>query len=504
MAWQTKTGDSKAHRHEPQLNVLIQGLLNPVTLLDMIRHFVVFESSKIEDKNGIITISNIKKMAVYHQYDAVNKAVLSTIRAANDNSIKNEWQEKSPINPPLNIINSKETIKNTIGNKKAGVILHTQGSGKSLSMVFYTGKIVLAMNNPTVVILTDRNDLDDQLFAIFSASVQLLRQTPKQAENRAELKELLKVNSGGVIFATIQKFQPEDGSNVYNTLSNRHPTSTRKMAKAEAIISNPDRIKTVAADIVQHFEQRLIANANQDKGMIVTMSRQIAVDLYQYQQIIALRLDWHSDDLRDGVIKVIMTSSAADGAALAKHHTTKQDRQILANRMKDNDDKLKLVIVRDIWLTGFDAPSMHTLYIDKSMKGHNLMQAIARVNRVYKDKAGGLAVDYLGIAAELKEALSFYSEAGGRGEPALVQDEAIALMQEKIQVLDGIMHGYDYHRYFTADTAQKLKIILESEDFILGIDQGERKPRFIRAVSSLSQSFALAVPHLLPWKTQPL
>lgn len=610
MTWKTKTGDTEAHRHEPQLNVLVQGLLNPVTLLDMVRHFIVFEASKTEDKNGIIAISNIKKMAVYHQYYAVNKAVLSTIRASSENS------------------NENDTPENNLSNKKAGVVWHTQGSGKSLSMVFYTGKIVLAMNNPTVVILTDRNDLDDQLFATFSASVQLLRQSPKQAGDREQLKELLKVNSGGVIFTTIQKFQPEDGSNVYDTLSERHniiviadeahrsqygfaakevdvkndagdvtgkrtvygfakylrdalPNATylgftgtpiekndvntpavfgdyvdiydisqavedgatvrifyesrlakvaisdegkkliadfdeefnedeltatqqarAKWVKAEALIGSHDRIQAVAADIVQHFEQRLFANANQGKGMIVAMSRRIAVDLYN--AIIALRPAWSSDDLYDGVIKVIMTSSAADGAALAKHHTTKKDRQILANRMKDPEDKLKLVIVRDMWLTGFDAPSMHTLYIDKPMKGHNLMQAIARVNRVYKDKAGGLIVDYLGIAADLKEALSFYSDAGGKGDPAVVQDEAVIIMKEKLEVLDGIMHGYDYHKYFTSDTAEKLKIILESEDFILGIEQGEGKTRFIRAVSSLSQSFALAVPHPTAMENAPL
>lgn len=610
MTWKTKTGDTEAHRHEPQLNVLIQGLLNPVTLLDMVRHFIVFEASKTEDKNGIITISNIKKMAAYHQYYAVNKAVLSTIRASSENS------------------DEDDTPEDNLSNKKAGVVWHTQGSGKSLSMVFYTGKIVLAMNNPIVVILTDRNDLDDQLFATFSASVQLLRQSPKQAGDREQLKELLKVNSGGVIFTTIQKFQPEDGSNVYDTLSERHniiviadeahrsqygfaakevdvkndagdvsgkrtvygfakylrdalPNATylgftgtpiekndvntpavfgdyvdiydisqavedgatvrifyesrlakvaisdegkkliadfdeefnedeltatqqarAKWVKAEALIGSHDRIQAVAADIVQHFEQRLFANANQGKGMIVAMSRRIAVDLYN--ALIALRPAWSSDDLYDGVIKVIMTSSAADGAALAKHHTTKKDRQILANRMKDPEDKLKLVIVRDMWLTGFDAPSMHTLYIDKPMKGHNLMQAIARVNRVYKDKAGGLIVDYLGIAADLKEALSFYSDAGGKGDPAVVQDEAVIIMKEKLEVLDGIMHGYDYHKYFTSDTAEKLKIILESEDFILGIEQGEGKTRFIRAVSSLSQSFALAVPHPIAMENAPL
>lgn len=507
IAWKTRTGNHEANRNEPQLNVMIQGLLNSVTLLDMIRHFIVFEASKTEDKNGIITISNIKKMAAYHQYYAVNKAVLSTIRAASENgseeySLSNKKfinKENSQKKSLLNLdINPNFTIsKNKTGNKKAGVVWHTQGSGKSLSMMFYTGKIVLAMNNPTVVILTDRNDLDDQLFSTFSASMQLLRQFPKQAETRDQLKELLKVNSGGVIFTTIQKFQPEDGGNVYDTLSERHniiviadeahrsqygfaakevdvtnqdgdvtgkrtvygfakylrdalPNATylgftgtpiekndvntpavfgdyvdiydisqavedgatvrifyesrlakvaiseegkkliqafddefnedelnetqqarAKWVKTEALIGSKERIQAVAADIVQHFEQRLIANANQGKGMIVTMSRRIAVDLYN--AIVTLRPDWHSNDLYSGVIKVVMTSSAADGVAMAQHHKTKKQRQILANRMKDNDDPLKLVIVRDMWLTGFDAPSMHTLYIDKPMKGHNLM-----------------------------------------------------------------------------------------------------------------------------------
>ncbi|MDC4545766.1 DUF3387 domain-containing protein, partial [Acinetobacter baumannii] len=254
-----------------------------------------------------------------------------------------------------------------------------------------------------------------------------------------------------------------------------------------------ERIRAIAKDIVEHFEQRLIANANQGKGMIVSMSRRIAVDLYN--EIVKIKPEWHSDDLNDGVIKVVMTSAASDGEDIAKHHTTKQQRQTLANRMKDDNDKLKLVIVRDMWLTGFDAPSMHTLYIDKPMKGHNLMQAIARVNRVYKDKIGGLVVDYLGIASDLKEALSFYSEAGGKGDPALIQDEAAAILQEKLEVLDGIIHGYDYREYFTATTSRKLSIILEAEDHILGVDQGQGRTRFLNAVAAMSQAFALATPH---------
>lgn len=616
MAWKTTNGQTKAKSTQAQLEVLLHGLLNPVTLLDMIRHFIVFESSKQEDANGLITIKTIKKMAAYHQYYAVNAAVLSTIRASavNSDSKSAEVAMQHQGRSKLELVQQQ-----AVGDKKAGVVWHTQGSGKSLSMVFYTGKIVLALDNPTVVVITDRNDLDDQLFGTFAGSSQLLRQTPKQAENREELKELLKVGSGGVIFTTIQKFQPEDGGSVYEQLSDRTnivviadeahrsqygfnakevdvkdengkvvgkrtvygfakymrdalPNATylgftgtpiektdvntpavfgnyvdiydisqavedgatvrifyesrlakiaiseegkeliedfddqfteedlnqtqkerAKWARVEGLIGSKERVKAIAKDIVEHFEQRLIANANQGKGMIVSMSRRIAVDLYN--EIVAIKPEWHSDDLHDGVIKVVMTASASDGEVIAKHHTTKQQRQILANRMKDNDDKLKLVIVRDMWLTGFDAPSMHTLYIDKPMKGHNLMQAIARVNRVYKDKMGGLVVDYLGIASDLKEALSFYSEAGGKGDPALVQDEAATILQEKLEVLDGIMHGFNYQEYFTADTSRKLNIILEAEEHILGVDQGEGKTRFLNAVSAMSQAFALAVPH---------
>ncbi|WP_407066137.1 type I restriction endonuclease subunit R [Acinetobacter towneri] len=616
MAWKTSNGQTKAAKTQPQLEVLIHGLLNPVTLLDMIRHFVVFEAMKQEDANGLITIKSIKKMAAYHQYYAVNAAVLSTIRASavNTESMSAEVALRQQGRNQLELVQEQK-----LGDKKAGVVWHTQGSGKSLSMVFYTGKIVLALDNPTVVVITDRNDLDDQLFGTFAASSQLLRQTPRQADNRDELKELLKVGSGGVIFTTIQKFQPNDGGSVYELLSDRTnivviadeahrsqygfnakevdvkddegkvvgkrtvygfakymrdalPNATylgftgtpiektdvntpavfgnyvdiydisqavedgatvrifyesrlakiniseegkelieefddqfseddlnqtqkerAKWARVEGLIGSKERIKAIAKDMVQHFEQRLVANANQGKGMIVSMSRRIAVDLYN--EIVAIKPEWHSDDLHDGVIKVVMTSSASDGPEIAKHHTTKQQRQILANRMKDNDDKLKLVIVRDMWLTGFDAPSMHTLYIDKPMKGHNLMQAIARVNRVYKDKIGGLVVDYLGIASDLREALAFYSEAGGKGEPALVQDEAVTILQEKLEVLDGIMHGFNYKEYFTANTSRKLTIILEAEEHVLGIDQGQGKTRFLNAVSAMSQAFALATPH---------
>lgn len=586
MAWKSSDGKSEASKTISQLETMIQGMLNPITMLDLVRNFIVYEKSKKEDvKTGITTIETVKKMAAYHQYYAVNKAVERTIKASAEG-----------------------------GDKKGGVVWHTQGSGKSLSMVFYTGKIVLNLNNPTVLVITDRNDLDDQLFDTFAASHSLLRQEPIQAEDRDHLKRLLKVASGGVIFTTIQKFQPEDG-NVYDELSDRRnivviadeahrtqygfkpktvddkdekgnvigkkivygfakylrdalPNATylgftgtpiestdvntpavfgdyvdiydiaqavedgatvkiyyesrlakiqlsdegkelvkelddelkqsdlsetqktkAKWTQLEALIGSKNRIKEVAKDIVEHFEER--QSVFDGKGMIVAMSRRIAVELYN--EIIALKPEWHSDDLDKGVIKVIMTASSSDGPVMAKHHTSKQQRRDLANRMKDVDDELKLVIVRDMWLTGFDAPAMHTLYIDKPMKGHNLMQAIARVNRVYKDKPGGLVVDYLGIASDLKKALSFYSDSGGKGDPALAQEQAVALMLEKLEVVSQMYHGFAYEEYFTADTRRKLSLILEAEDHILGLEDG--KKRYVDEVSALSQAFAIAVPH---------
>ena len=626
MTWKSHNGQTEAKRTEPQLNVLIKGLLNPVTLLDMIRHFIVFEDMKHESADGTVTVKPVKKMAAYHQYYAVNAAVLSTLRAVGQNLPHTASGQAVTIatqGRPNAIADVKQ------GDKKAGVVWHTQGSGKSLSMVFYTGKIVLALDNPTIVVVTDRNDLDDQLFGTFSAAKELLRQEPKQANTREELKSLLKVKSGGIVFTTINKFQPNDNQSVYEQLSERHnivviadeahrsqygfsakevdikdedgnitgkrtvygfakymrdalPNATylgftgtpieshdvntpavfgnyvdiydisqavddgatvrifyesrlakihldeqgrelirqldeeleeqdeiapsqaekRKWARVETIVGSSERIKEVAKDIVQHFEARLQANAGQGKGMIVAMSRRIAVDLYH--EIVAIKPEWHSDELKAGAIKVVMTSSASDGAEMAKHHTSKGDRQKLALRMKDEDDPLKLVIVRDMWLTGFDAPCMHTLYIDKPMKGHNLMQAIARVNRVHGDKTGGLVVDYLGIAADLKNALSFYASAGGRGEPALLQDEAVLVLREKMEVLEDMLHGFDVAEYFTADTARKLAIILEAEDFILGLDQGKGKIRFLTAVLAASKAFALAVPHDTAMEYAPL
>jgi len=586
MSWKSSDGRSEASKLISRMETLVHGMLNPTTLLDLIRNFIVYEkNTKVDSKTQITTIETVKKLAAYHQYYAVNKAVERTTLASSIN-----------------------------GDKKGGVVWHTQGSGKSLSMVFYTGKVVLSLNNPTILVITDRNDLDDQLFDTFASSQSLLRQEPIQAQDRDHLKTLLKVASGGVIFATIQKFSPEEG-NIYDELSDRRniiviadeahrtqygfkpktvddkdkdgnvigkkivygfakylrdalPNATylgftgtpientdvntpavfgdyvdiydisqavedgatvkiyyesrlakitlsdegkklvkelddelgnddlsetqkakAKWTQLEALIGSENRVNEVANDIVTHFENR--QEVFDGKGMIVAMSRRIATRLYE--EIIKLRPEWHSDDLSKGVIKVIMTASSSDGPQMAKHHTTKQQRRDLANRMKDTNDELKLVIVRDMWLTGFDAPSMHTLYIDKPMKGHNLMQAIARVNRVYKDKPDGLVVDYLGLASDLKKALSFYSDSGGKGDPALAQEQAVALMLEKLEVVSQMYHGFAYENYFEADTRVKLSLILEAEEHILGLEDG--KKRYIDEVTALSSAFAIAVPH---------
>ncbi len=608
MAWKTADGKQEASHLVSQLETLIKGLFEKKTLLDLIRYFTVFEKAKKEDPvTGVISITTIKKVAAYHQYYAVNEAVRSTQRAAD--LLDRFAADDAPARYGL-----PDVAQQPVGDRKAGVVWHTQGSGKSLSMVFYTGKVVLALNNPTILVITDRNDLDDQLFDTFASCKQLLRQEPKQVENREHLKELLRVGSGGVIFTTIQKFQPEEG-NVYEELSNRRnivviadeahrtqygfsaktvdlkdesgvvigkkvvygfakylrdalPMATylgftgtpiesadvntpavfgnyvdvydiaqavadgatvrifyesrlakvalsdegkqlikelddelaqdeltdtqkakAKWTQMEALVGSEKRIKNVAQDIVSHFEARQEVFAG--KAMIVSMSRRIAVELYY--EIIKLRPEWHSDDLNKGVIKVVMTAASSDGPKLAQHHTTKQNRKMLAERMRDDSDELKLVIVRDMWLTGFDVPSLHTLYIDKPMRGHNLMQAIARVNRVYRDKPGGLVVDYLGIAADLKEALSFYSDAGGRGDPTLLQEQAVALMLEKVEVVSAMYHGFAYEEYFGAATAQKLSMILAAEEHILGLEDG--KTRYVREVTALSQAFAIAIPH---------
>ena len=610
MAWKTADGVKEASRFRPQLETLLKGMLQHATLLDLVRNFIVFEKSKKGDSTtGLIQVQTVKKLAAYHQYYAVNKAVQSTINASRED-----------------------------GDKRGGVVWHTQGSGKSLSMVFYAGKLITSpeMKNPTIVVITDRNDLDDQLFDTFASSVQLLRQEPVQAENREHLKELLKVASGGIVFTTIQKFLPESGDK-FPRLSERRnivviadeahrtqygfeaklidekdketkevigkriaygfakymrdalPNATyigftgtpiegtdvntpqvfgnyidrydikdavddgatvpiyyesrlakvnldeegrrlieefdkeleqdeevtegqkakAKWTKLEAIVGHPERIKNLAKDIVTHFEER--QRVFEGKAMIVAMSRRIAAELYR--EIIALRPHWHSDDLTKGVVKVVMTTTSADGPEVARHSTTKQQRRELAERMRNPADALKLVIVRDMWLTGFDAPCLNTLYVDKPMRGHNLMQAIARVNRVFKDKAGGLIVDYLGIGTDLKKALSFYSEAGGKGEPAENIERAFEVFMEKMEVVQqmfkedsatrkGILveepeayyegsFKFNYRRFFSADDKGKLSIVLQAEEHILGLQNG--KERFIREVSLLSQALSLCI-----------
>ena len=502
------------------------------------------------------------------------------------------------------------------GDRRGGVIWHTQGSGKSLSMVFLAGKLVLnqALENPTILVLTDRNDLDDQLFDTFAGCRQLLRQAPQQADDRAAVQDLLKVASGGIVFSTIQKFAPTDGESLYPKLSDRQniivladeahrsqygfkakqvdikdeagtvigkqtkygfaryirealpnasfvgftgtpieaadkntkevfgnyidiydiaqavrdgatvpiyyesrlikleldetgrqlldeldddlqfeELSSTQKAKAkgtqlEALVGATGRLQAIAQDIVSHFAER--QKVNRGKAMIVTMSRRIAANLYD--QIIKLNPDWHEQDLNKGKIKVVMTASASDEENLVKHHTSKGDRQILAQRLKDPEDELEMVIVCDMWLTGFDAPCLHTMYIDKPLKSHNLMQAIARINRVYFEKQGGLVVDYLGLATELKKALSFYAESGGKGDPTLDQEVALGLLLSKIEVVQQILEGFDYERYFVASTGEKLNILTAAMDFVCKPDL---KERFLREVTALSKAYSLAVPH---------
>ncbi len=601
LKWKLSEKNEPQAGKEIEIETVIKGLCNKTTLLDFIRHFTVFEKTKQEHpQTKITTIKTIKKIAAYHQYYAVNKAVDRVIQA---------------VNQPVEITQELSPENNYHQTRKGGVLWHTQGSGKSLSMVFLTGKLVLTLDNPTIVVLTDRNDLDDQLFDTFAASRQLLRQEPQQAENRQQVQELLNVASGGIVFTTVQKFSPQEGETIYPLISPRAnivvladeahrsqygfkareidikdengviigkqtrygfakyirdalPNATfvgftgtpvektdqntpavfgdyidiydiaqavtdgatvpiyyesrlvkidldetgkqllaeldedleglgegenvqqakAQRTKLEAVIGATQRLETIAQDIIQHFETR--QQVFFGKGMIVTFSRAIAVQLYQ--EIINLRPEWGSNQLDQGTIKVVMTASASDGAEMAKHHTSKRERSILAGRLKDPQDSLQLVIVCDMWLTGFDAPCLHTLYIDKPMKGHNLMQAIARVNRVYLDKPGGLIVDYLGIGNDLREALAFYAESGGKGEPTLDQEAAINLMLTKLEIVEQLMAGCAYSEYFTSDTGRKLQIILEAEENILSLENG--KDRFNQEVTALSQAFALAVP----------
>ncbi len=583
MAWKTVDGVKEDKSTIPQIETLINGMLRPDVLFDLVKQFTVFEDTKKEDSHtGLTSVETVKKIAAYHQYHAVKKVVESTKDASCED-----------------------------GTRKAGVVWHTQGSGKSLSMVFYSGKIVLELDNPTIVVITDRNDLDDQLFDTFAGSKQLLRQEPIQATDRIHLKKLLKTAGGGIIFTTIQKFSPEEINENFELLSERknivviadeahrsqygfgaktlikndeaftkygfakylrdalpsasfvgftgtpiekedastpavfgnyidvydieqavedgatvriyyesrlakvhlkaeekekldaeveqitenEESTAKEKAKAkwtqlEAIVGHKERLKAVAEDIVKHFSLR--QEAFEGKGMVVTMSRRIAVELYD--EIVKLRSDWHDTDKKKGAIKVIMTSSSSDPESWQLHNTTKQERKELGERLKDPSDPLQLVIVRDMWLTGFDVPCLHTMYVDKPMRGHNLMQAIARVNRVYKDKPGGLIVDYIGIASDLKQALATYTESGGQGAPSLDQSEAIAAMMEKYEIVVQMFNSFNYKRYFSASTKEKMTIILEAQEHILSLEDG--KNRFTKQVGLLSKTFALSVPSL--------
>jgi len=565
----------------PELWVLLEGVFEPSRLLSLLRDFIVFES----DRSRLV-----KKVAGYHQFHAVRVAVQETLRAS---AMQQSIREQTS-----GYLNRRQP-KGEMGDRRVGVVWHTQGSGKSLTMAFYAGRIIRepAMENPTIVVLTDRNDLDDQLFGTFSQCQDLLRQAPVQAESRAHLRQLLSVQSGGVIFTTIQKFLPEECGDRNPTLSDRrnivviadeahrsqydfidgyarhmrdalpnasfiaftgtplelNDRNTRavfgdyisiydiqrsvedratvpiyyesrlaklnlpeelkpkideefeevtegeeverkeqlktKWAQLEAIVGAPRRLELLARDIVEHFEQRLAAL--EGKGMIVCMSRRIAVELYR--EIVKLRPEWEDPDDERGQIKVVMTGSAADPPDWQPHIRDKRRREALANRFRDPNDPFKLVIVRDMWLTGFDAPSLHTLYVDKPMRGHGLMQAIARVNRVFRDKPGGLVVDYLGLAQELKEALAIYTESGGQGVTAMPQEEAVRLMLEKYEICRDLYHGFDYSQWLKGSPQERFMLLPPALEHILKLENG--KERFVQAARALSKAFALAVPH---------
>jgi type I restriction enzyme R subunit len=582
--WRTIAGETLADAHLPELQVVIAGLCAPRRFLDLLRDFIVFE-----DDGGRIT----KKMAGYHQFHAVQVAVGETLRAAQlqrgaQRLLAGQGRYEAGRKPG-----------GQPGDRRVGVVWHTQGSGKSLTMAFYAGRIIRepAMENPTLVVLTDRNDLDDQLFGTFSRCRDLLRQPPVQAGSRAHLRELLSVAAGGVVFTTIHKFFPEERGDRHPMLCDRRnivviadeahrsqydfidgyarhmrdalphasfigftgtpieltDANTRavfgdyisiydiqravqdgatvpiyyesrlaklaldeaerpmidagfeeategeeverkeklktKWAQLEAVVGAERRLELLAKDIVEHFEKRL--EALDGKAMIVCMSRRICVELYR--EIVRLRPDWDGTDDERGALKVVMTGSASDPANWQPHIRSKPRREALANRFRDPTDPFRIVLVRDMWLTGFDAPSLHTMYLDKPMRGHGLMQAIARVNRVFRDKPGGLVVDYLGLAQELKEALATYTESGGSGRTALDQDEAVAVMLEKYDVCCGLFHGCNWSHWTTGTPQQRLALLPLAQEHILAQENG--KERCVGAVRELSQAFALAVPH---------
>ena len=583
--WRTISGQTVEDSGLPQLQVMIEGVFERRRFLDLIRHFVVFEDDGGEKL--------VKKMAGYHQFHAVNVAVRETLRAA-------ELREaREAVADQVKAYGTGSRPGGEPGDRRIGVVWHTQGSGKSLTMAFYAGRIIRdpLMGNPTLVVLTDRNDLDNQLFGVFSRCRDLLRQSPAQAESRADLREKLQVEVGGVVFTTIQKFFPEEKGDRHPVLSERRnivviadeahrsqydfidgfarhmrdalpkasfigftgtpieltDKNTRavfgdyisvydiqravedkatvpiyyesrlaqldlnekeqpyidpefeevtegqeverkeklktKWARLEAIVGAKERLQLIARDITDHFEQRL--EAIDGKAMIVCMSRRICVELYQ--EIVRLRPDWHDEDDDKGTIKVVMTGSASDPIEWQGHIRNKPRRGILADRFRDSHDPLEVVIVRDMWLTGFDAPCLHTMYVDKPMRAHGLMQAIARVNRVFRDKPGGLVVDYLGLAHELKQALATYTESGGSGDTAIDQAEAVAVMLEKYEICHDLFHGFDWSAWVTGTPEERLALLPTGQEHILA--QPEGKERLLRTVQELSQAFALSVPH---------
>ena len=569
--WRTMEGEVEAPTGITALQVLLTGVCAPERLLDLIRHFIVFE--QIGD--GSVE----KKVAGYHQYHAVNAAVSATVAATSPD-----------------------------GDRRCGVVWHTQGSGKSLTMVFYAARLAQhpALANPTIVMLTDRNDLDDQLFATFSRCDMLLRQRPVQAASRADLRQRLAVASGGIIFTTIQKFLDDtadtgavslrtnvvvladeahrsqygftsqvdvesgietdgyaqhvraalpnasylgftgtpvaaadrntrqvfgdyisiydiqravnDGATVPIYYENRvaqldldpaaRPTIDEDFAEVtegeetmrtdalkrrwtalEAIVGTERRIQLIAQDIVAHFAER--TSQLQGKAMIVCMSRRICVELYD--ALIALRPEWHSDQDSAGVLKVIMTGASSDPLPWQPHIRNRDLREALGLRFRQADDPFQIVIVRDMWLTGFDAPSIHTMYVDKPMQGHNLMQAIARVNRVFRDKPGGLVVDYIGLADRLKEAVSTYSAGGGAGAVTVDQEAAVAVMQAKFEVCRDLFFGFDYREFLAGTPQQRVQLLPDAQEHIY--EQPDGLARLVRAVRDLAQASALAMPH---------
>ena len=586
-SWRTISGESLAAATMPQLQVMLEGVCAPARLLSLIRDFIVFE----DDGSGALA----KKMAGYHQFHAVGTAVVETLRAA-------ELQRAGTVvaREDRGRYESGRKPGGAPGDRRIGVVWHTQGSGKSLTMAFYAGRIIRepAMANPTVVVLTDRNDLDDQLFATFARCADLLRQPPVQAANRADLRARLAVESGGVVFTTIQKFFPEEKGDRHPQLSDRrnivviadeahrsqydfidgfarhmrdalpnasfigftgtpierHDANTQavfgdhisiydiqravedgatvpiyyesrlakltldeaerpkidpgfeeategeevarkeklktKWAQLEVVVGTEKRLSLIARDIVAHFETRL--EAMDGKAMVVCMSRRICVDLYR--ALVRLRPEWHHGDDDKGRLKVVMTGAADDPPEWQQHIRNKARREALAKRFRNAGDPFGIVLVRDMWLTGFDAPSLHTLYVDKPMRGHGLMQAIARVNRVFHDKPGGLVVDYLGLAHELRHALATYTESGGTGQTALDQDEAVAVMLEKYEICCSLFHGFDWSAWVSGTAAERLALLPAAQEHILAQENG--KDRCVTAVRELSQAFALAVPHV--------